>query len=395
MQCPNRECGATVDAGARVCPQCGTDLKTSVPPRQNEADTRGTEAPADASHSGRGRTLANASLILAILSCPLFGLAVLYALSFLHQRGLSLLGWLFPPHSALPFLAVLAIAPFLGLAAVVAGHIAIAKGRRASRTGGLPRRALFATVLGYLNIVVPVVLLAWAYFGKGRPNQDMAVCQDNLRKMQTVFREYREEHPGMFPPLSPQPGVLMFSADSIPLKETLPLTCPTIRYAEKGTAAHKAARMQTPPHDDQSYFYLGYAVLNDDDVEAFAQAYRRQIAESGTFDEDLVVEDGEGTHVIHRLSDSVFQALPTTQERLSPPSLEGHQVVAYQTVGLAPTDDVPILIERDLGHVYTDWGPPPPRGAHVLYAYSGVHFIERGTWPMTEKTQRILAELAE
>jgi hypothetical protein len=259
-------------------------------------------------------------------------------------------------------------------------------------------RPLFGTVLGYLNTVVPIMFIAIAYFGKGRPNQDMAVCQDNLRKMQAVFREYREENPGMFPPLSSQPGVLMFSTESIAPKDStdpLPLTCPTIRYARKRTKSREASDKPAPPYDDQSYFYLGYAVLNDDDIEAFAQAYRKQIAEGGKFNQDLVVGNSEGTRVLHRLSDAVFQILPTTQGRQSPPPLKGHQVVAYQTVGLAPTDDVPILIERDLGHVYTDWGPPPPRGAHVLYAYSGVHFIERGTWPMTEKTQRILAELAE
>ena len=245
--------------------------------------------------------------------------------------------------------------------------------------------------LNSLKVVLMIVLVALACSCKARHSHDMAVCQGNLREMQALFREYREENPGTFPPLSSQPGVLMFSAKAIAPKddtEPLPLTCPTIRYARKRTTGREAS-------DDQSYFYLGYAVLNDDDVEAFAKAYRKQIAEGGTFDGDLVVEDGEETRVLHRLSDGVFQVLRATQDHRSPPRLEGHRVLAYQTVGVAPTDDVPILIERGLGHVYADWGPPPPRGANVLYAYSGVHFIEHGTWPMTEKTQRILAELAE
>ena len=286
---------------------------------------------------------------------------------------------------------------FMALSAIVTGHIAIAKGKRLPRTDRVLWHPLFGTLLGYLTVVL-ITLMALSAYNKGRHNQDMAVCQGNLREMQTVFREYREENPGMFPPLSSQPGVLMFSAEAIAPKDNtdpLPLTCPTIRYARKPTKGREASDKPAPPYDDQSYFYLGYAVLNDDDVEAFAQAYRKQISEGGTFDADLVVENGEGTRVLHRLSDGVFQVLATTQDRLSPPPLMGRQVVAYQTVGLAPTDDVPILIERDLGHVYTDWGPPRLCGAHVLYAYSGVHFIERGTWPMTEKTQRILAELAE
>jgi hypothetical protein len=206
--------------------------------------------------------------------------------------------------------------------------------------------------------------------------------------METVFREYAGENRGVFPPLSSQPGVLMFSAEAIPQKEDIGplLTCPTIRYAKQPTTGPAS------PFDDQSYFYLGYALLNDDAVEAFAQAYRKHIAEGGTFDGDLVVEDGEGTHVLHRLSEGVEEVLRATQDRLS-----GSPHAYYQRPD-AVAGDVPLLIERGLGHVDADSDDGKGnriRGAYVVYLNVGVQFVEHGTWPMTEKTQRILAELAE
>lgn len=377
MRCPNSECGATV----------------------GEGDDLGSEALAQASHSGRVRKLANASLILAILSCPLSWIPLTFAL-------IHLLRWVLPSEG-LPsqgevtygaFLAYLGtglIVLFMALSAIVTGHIAIARGRRVPGTGRVFWRALFGTLLGYLNVVVPIMLVAFAYFSKGRPNQDMAVCQGNLRAMQSVFREYREEHAGMFPPLSSQPGVLMFSAEAITPKDNtdpLPLTCPTIRYAKKRTQGLEASNKPAPPYDDQSYFYIGYAVLNDDDVEAFAQAYRRQISEGGTFDKDLVVKDGEEAFVFHRLSEGVKDVLRADQDRRWVSPHEGRET-GYQQPCVVTTD-VPVLIERDMRHVYADCDGRP-RGALVLYLNAGVQFVEHGTWPMTEKTQRILAELAE
>ncbi len=377
MQCPNHGCGVAVDDGVRVCPQCGMDMKPPVAPGPSEGDNLGTEALAQASHSGRVRKLANASLILAILSCPLFGVALYILFPSFVLRLLN--------HSLLSFPVMLVIASFMGLAAVVTGHMAIAKGKRVPGTGGVPWRPLFGTVLGYLNIVVPIMLIAFVYFNKWRPNMDLTECGRNLRQVNVfVFQKYADENEGMYPPLSSQPGVLMFSAEAVPPKDNtdpLSLTCPTIRYAKQRTTGPKASDKPASPYDDQSYFYLGYAVRDDDDVEAFAQAYRKKIAEGGTFDEDLVVQDGEETLVLPRLSRAVLRASHWS----GPP---------YQSPGVPPTDGIPLLIERDLGHRLPDTDDRM-RGGNVLYLNHKTYFVERGTWPMTEKTQRILAELAE
>ncbi len=224
---------------------------------------------------------------------------------------------------------------------------------------------------------------------------DFATCASNLQGVHLVLVDYVKENGCMFPPLSPEPGVLMFPEEGIPPAHfggPLRLTCPTIRDAEKGTARYEAAHMETPPFDDQSYFYLGYAVLDDDDVEAFARAYRKKLAEGGTFDEDLVVEDGEGTRVLHRLSSDVRKVWRATGDT--------HAISPHPARESGPDEpswaatDIPLLIERDVGHKHPYY-EGHPLGAQVMFLRGGIQFVERGTWPMTEKTQRILAKLAE
>ncbi len=423
--------------------------KPIVPPGPSEGDSLGAEALAQASHSRRARKLANASLILAILSCSLLWAAVLSSQDLWAQWRPPFV-WRLIPLSYLPFYCMKIFALFMGLAAIVTGHIAITKGRRDPGTGGMTWRPLFAALVGYLTValillwrpsfvgrlippsfllffgvaaqfialaafvfvhiaitrvrrvpgtggvtwrplfgamvgyinVAVISLLVLSFVGKGRHNLDMAVCGNNLKRVHYALREYVNESRGQFyPPLSSQPGVLMFSAEAIPQKDDIGprLTCPTIRYAKQPTTGPAS------PFDDQSYFYLGYAVRDEDDVEVFAQAYRKQIAEGGTFDGDLVVENGEGTRVLHRLSEGVGELLRA----------EG--AVPTNEISAATISKIPVLIERDLGHINADnvEGPNRIRGAWVLYLSGDVRFVESGTWPITEKTQRILAELAE
>ena len=208
-------------------------------------------------------------------------------------------------------------------------------------------------------------------------NLDMSVCANNIKQIGMVLREYVNQG-GAYPPLCPQSGVLMFSPQAMPQKDKLGplLTCPTIRNA-KGPTTGPAS-----PFDDQSYFYLGYAVLDDDDVEAFAQAYRKQIAGGGTFDADLVAESSQGKHVFHRLAEGVENVVRT----------EG--AIPANEVPAVVVNKIPVLIERDLGHIDAD-SDGRPGGAWVLFLSGEARFVERGQWPITEKTQRILAELAK
>ena len=245
-----------------------------------------------------------------------------------------------------------------------------------------------------LNVALAICLMLMASC-KGRHNADMAVCGDNLKRIDMALKMYSADHEGMYPPLSPQIGVLMFTPEAVPPKNfsgKLPLTCPTIRYGSGPISANLTGDLPESAYDDQSYFYLGYAVLDDDDVEAFAEAYRKQIAAGETFEDDLVVESDGETRVLHRLSENVKEAWRSTQDPHAVSPYEGREEY-YRLPGVIIAD-VPVLIERTSVHVYTD-RDGRPRGANVVYLNAGLQFVEPGTWPMTEKTQRILAELGD
>lgn len=429
MQCPNHECGAAADAGTAVRPSRGT---------------------------GAG-TLANMCLALGVLACvlPWAGSAELEALGWRAEWRAPFLGTLLPlshaPHAALKALSLLP-----ALAAVAMGHLALLRGGGTRRSlavavtvcllaglfvlcfgpvgrllspvipyyaafapfallaaaaafavvqsiagvgrvrvpGGVAWRPVPGALLGYFNITL-VLLVTLSLHTKGRHNLDMAACAGNLRRIEAALDAYAAGNGGRFPPLPPRPGVLMFAPDMLPGGEELlsALTCPTARFAAKGMAAEKAARMGTPPADDQSYYYLGYALRSEAALEAFATAYRRGIAGGGGFTGDLVLEDAGGVHTLHRLAENSREVLRASPDSLAKSPYEG-QSPGYHVPCV--TDDVPILIERDLGHRNIDAvDAPPAEGAWVLYLNDGPCFIARGTWPVTEKTQRLLAELAE
>ena len=313
------------------------------------------------------------SLLLAIVAYLAVPLMLPWALSFAGQLS-ELSGFFF-----IFLLGGLFVAP----AAFVVVHIALVIVGRVPGKGGLSWRSLSGSIIGYVNVVV-IVLMVMSFLGKGRHNLDMWICGTNLNVINKLLHDHGERK-ALCPPLSSQPGVLMFAADAFPDKDLAGqhLTCPTMRFAQKPTTG------PATPFDDQSYFYLGYAVLNDDDVEAFAQAYRKKIAEGGTFEEDLVVESGGKRRVLHRLGDGVERKL---SEEVSTSPVTDTSRAATDLMG-----KIPILIERDFGHINVDYPDIPLRvpGAFVLYLHGDIGFVERGTWPLTEKTQRILAELAE
>ncbi|MCX5772338.1 MAG: hypothetical protein NTZ09_18980 [Candidatus Hydrogenedentes bacterium] len=310
------------------------------------------------------------SLIGALFVYPVAGLFILFL-----PPVARVLSQVIPFYQELAFFALIATPVAFILVHLVAGF------RRVRKTGGVIWRPVLGAMLGYFNVAL-IALLAFSLYSKGRHNWDMAVCSNNLKQIGYVLREYANESKGAFyPPLSSQPGVLMFSPEGIPHQDMIAprLTCPLIRYAQQPTTGPAS------PFDDQSYFYLGYAVRDDDDVQAFAQAYRKQIAKGGTFEGDLVVENSEGTRVLHRLSERVWEALRT----------EG--TVPTNEMSALTLSKIPVLIERDLGHINADneEGPNRIRGAWVLYFGDDIRFVQSGTWPITEKTQRILAELAQ
>lgn len=313
-----------------------------------------------AADRGASPKWARVSVILGVLSFVSFCASALFIKSWNLWRLPFVFG-LFPV-SVLKYALIRLMALLAATAAVVTGVVSIRKRTRMVM-------AVIGTMTGCLTIGL-IGYLAFTYFSTVRDDVDLTACGKNLRHLdRDVLWKYMGTADGFYPPLSSQRGVLMFSPKAIPSDESIgiSLTCPTMRKAKKPTTGPAS------PFDDQSYFYLGYAVLDENDIEAFAQAYRKQTAVGGTFEGDLAVETAEGTRILHRLREGA-PVNPDARRK------------------------TPVFIERGFGHVRietVDGRKVRVRGGRVVYTNGANEFVPLGAWPMTERTQRILAELAQ
>lgn len=126
--------------------------------------------------------------------------------------------------------------------------------------------------------------------------------------------------------------------------------------------------------DDWSFFYLGYEISNDQELAAFAEAYRRVAASGEGFDKDLQVAPGKGKNggdILPRLS------------LKPPPPPEG---VTRPPLPSSRGKNIPVLIER----IRNNQG----KGGHVLFLDGHVEYIDYpGRWPMTKRSVELLDEL--
>ncbi len=192
-----------------------------------------------------------------------------------------------------------------------------------------------------------------------------ATCQNHLKHLGLVLAMYgNESGEPWLPPPSSHPGQLMFpnseSGDSAIYPEILTdlsiLYCPeTKKTPARDDLTPKAA------FDDQSYFYLGYRITNQDELEAFAQAYRENMGTEEAFD-------------------GVLTAKGITLQRLRAEDL------GFGTDNTEGSAQLPLLIERPLAHI--------PGGSNVLYADGHVEFVKMNAkWPVTEEAMAVLLEL--
>lgn len=222
-------------------------------------------------------------------------------------------------------------------------------------------------------MVITVLLPAMAGLATGlplslthkHPAAFRASCQNHLKHWGLILAMYgKESGDPLLPPLSPQPGQLMFPnsglGDSTIYPELLTdlsiLYCPeTKKTPARDDLTPKAA------FDDQSYFYLGYRITNQDELDAFAQAYRENMGTEEAFD-------------------GVLTAKGITLQRLRTEDL------GFGTDNTEGSAQLPLLIERPLAHI--------PGGSNVLYLDGHVEFIKMNAkWPVTEEAMAVLLEL--
>ena len=172
-----------------------------------------------------------------------------------------------------------------------------------------------------------------------RSPEHRAACASNLKQLALALHKQANEHNGLLPAPSSEPGRLMFDMDTIYpqyLDDLNLFVCPVM------ATPPSSFEPGMPRTDDCCYRYLGHEVTNLSEGLALVEAYRAAMAEGRSLDEDIVLPDGT---VLKRLSST------------SPP-------------------EAPMLIER-LGHHL-------PLGGHVLYPDGRVEFVrDNAKFPMT------------
>ncbi len=209
-------------------------------------------------------------------------------------------------------------------------------------------------------------------FDANRANEEAklrARCQNNLKQLGLVFKMFANESKGArFPVLSPQAGHLMFANENPGMNPVYPeyitdlsiLICP----ASKEASLLKDPAKKSDPKvliDDYSYFYLGYAITNEAELKAFAEAYKERVAKGQKFDEDLTTPNG----TLHLLREGVERFF--VKDPSNPASSAQVQ------------SEIPVLIERPENHT--------PTGGNVLFMDGHVEFrrySENGQFPMSK-----------
>ena len=193
-------------------------------------------------------------------------------------------------------------------------------------------------------------------------------CQDNLRRLGVALRMFAGEHPReQWPALAPEPGRLMFTNAGgavFPryIADPRLLVCPEIAAALIQPDAPIDAQVLI---DDHSYFYLGYAVTNDAELAAFAEAYRDRMAQGLACEQDLAVAAGRGNAGGNRIYRLRLGIEHFVIDDINDPVAAAKAAAA-----------IPVFIERPENH---------GAGGNVLFLDGHIEFIPYPRrWPMTK-----------
>jgi RNA polymerase sigma factor (sigma-70 family) len=201
-------------------------------------------------------------------------------------------------------------------------------------------------------------------------------CQNNLKQFGLVFKMFANESPGQcWPLLDPRPGHLIFANASPGSKPVYPtyLKVPQILICPDDTAkvALVGNKQGVELLDQSSYFYLGYVVRSNAELEAFADAYKERTSKGLAFDADLDTPLGK----LYRLREGVEQLLITDPNN--------------PAAGAKLQSEIPVFIEASLHN---------PKGGNILYMDGHVEFrrlmADDSSFPMNNKSMDILNALA-
>jgi len=269
--------------------------------------------------------------------------------------------------------------PFAAGVAIVTGHSARILAWKGGCDPETKRAAGYGLLFADGLVLLFVIVMVYSGLQTSRRNRvPPRSCQNNLKQHSLVQMMWVKEHKDhIFPALFPEPGRICYARDYI--EEYL--TDFSIMYCPEAKAIVEALREVRDPAvllDDHSYFYLSHAVLNDQEMAAFADAYRKAVVlDPKALNEDFFVPVGSGNNGGDRLL-----RLRGKMERL----LAGRRGSSTDKSGEQVLSRVPVLIERLGNH--------KDPGGHVLYLDGHVEFVPYpGPFPMTKETVALLESL--
>ncbi len=233
-----------------------------------------------------------------------------------------------------------------------------------------------------LVVVVLVLVLFRVALAKGREREALLKGGGDNLYVSLIWWQYALEHDGILPALDRTPGRLTFDrtgthpAYRIGGEYGKDIDDPNVALL-MGTLNKRPGYTLEPRVDDSRQFYLGYAMTNEAEGQAFVTAYQRALREGTTFTADLPVPEGQGTFrgdVLYRLNfDLPTRLAPLAQADGIPALSPGH---------------FPVMIERP-GHY-------PVSGGWVVYLNRQMRFLPYpGPWPMTESFIGALTDLVD
>lgn len=231
------------------------------------------------------------------------------------------------------------------------------------------------------------------FFGEIGPAIQLAECGDNLKQMSVVLAMAANETPANTYPELSATGRLSIRNELPGNKAVYPEYLTDLsrlygldRESRKQWAAYKDCPIPQEVFDHSSFIYLGYAISNEAELDAFAHAYRQHVAQRQQFKENLNVTSGlgnKGGSEVFRLKKDVARLLVDHR---------GDEKEVWVSAA-----KIPVLIERrshamPLLHNYC---LGMKSGVHVLFMDGSIRFVPYGEWPVTQRALEILKSLEE
>ncbi len=189
-----------------------------------------------------------------------------------------------------------------------------------------------------LNSQFPVTEAFYESAGRAWGAGNLKSCRENIAALGAQLLDTAQQNQGYFPALALEGGSFLFGGPSAVAVDRTRLRCPAMAY-EGETAADIL--------EDSDYIYLGYAVRNAVEMDAYVDAYVGVAGDVARF--------------------QALGSIPGPQGPLAP-----------LVIGLAEPERVPVLIEWS--------GLHNESGGHVYYLDGHVEFLEHDSrFPMTDR----------